>query len=137
MPLFTYDDSLTAPRDEVRFLVGDVDSSEPLLSDPEVDYLVATQPTIQLAAVEAARRIAAARSRLADKTVDGLSISYSQQASAFLKLADTLAATSSTAAPGRNVPLPVATGTSEVPRVRLGMHAHYRFATPEWRQPMA
>ena len=56
----------TNTTDAVRFLVGDTDTTDQLITNEEITYLLATFSEAPLAAVGAARSIAAKFSRLAD-----------------------------------------------------------------------
>lgn len=76
----------SSTRDEVRFLVGDTDTTDQLVSDEEIAYSVAEQPTTMLAAALVAQSIASKFARKADKSVGDLSIAYSQQAKAYQDL---------------------------------------------------
>lgn len=86
--------STAAERDAVRFLVGDTDSSDPLVTDEEIGYALDTEGGINPAAAVAARAIAAKFSRQADKEVGDLSIKLSQKAAAYTTLAKKLTAQS-------------------------------------------
>ncbi len=90
-------DPATSPKDEVRFLVGDTDSTKPLISDEEINYNIvlvygASPPASgnYLPAAYAADGIAAKSARSVDKSVGDLRLSYSQQAKAFRDLATVL-----------------------------------------------
>jgi hypothetical protein len=90
---FTYD--ISTNRGKVRFLVGDTDATDYFLEDNEIDYLLLVWTSVQTAAVEACKAIAAKLSREADKRIGDLSLSMSQRAAAYLTLAKTLAKSSS------------------------------------------
>lgn len=75
--------------DAVRFLVGDVDTDNQLVSDEEIAWALA-QGGVYAAASLIAFTIAAAFSRQADKAVDSLKISYSQKSAQYSKLAGDL-----------------------------------------------
>jgi hypothetical protein len=85
---FTYD--ISTERGQVRFYVGDTDSTDPLLEDAEVDFLLDAEGSVKAAAIAAAETIAAEFSRLADKSVGDLSISQSQKAAQYFALAEWL-----------------------------------------------
>jgi len=74
-------------RDQVRIFVGDVDSTDPLLTDEEITYAVAQGGTVRGAAALAADWIAALFSRRADKSVGDLSLSASQKSKQYAELA--------------------------------------------------
>lgn len=75
--------------DAVRFLIGDTDTDDQLVSDEEITWAL-TQGSVYNAAAICARSIAAVYSRLADKAVDDLQIKYSQKSAQYFKLADSL-----------------------------------------------
>jgi hypothetical protein len=84
------DDPNSSKRDEVRFLIGDTDTSDQLLTDREIDFAVTRHSDANLAAVACALAIAAKYSRLADKAVGDLRLSYSQRSTQYIKLAGEL-----------------------------------------------
>ena len=88
---WTYtNDPENVQRDEVRLLIGDTDSTDEQLSDEEIAYYIAQESDSYSAAASAARGLAAKFARLADMTVDDLSLSYSQRQASYLALAETL-----------------------------------------------
>ena len=86
-------------RDAVRFLVADTDSTDPLITDEEIAYLLDLYTEPPHAAVGAARAIAAKFSRDADqaRSIGDLSLneSLSQKSTQYHHLADHLAGLSS------------------------------------------
>ena len=84
----------SSDRDAVRFLVGDTTSTDPLISDEEIAYLLVLYTEPPNAAVGAARAIAAKFSRESDqaRTVGDLSLSesLSQKSTQYHHLADHL-----------------------------------------------
>jgi hypothetical protein len=86
-------------RDAVRFLVADTDSTDPLITDEEIAYLVALYSEAPLAAVGAARAIAAKFSRESDQARNvgdlSLSESLSQKSAQYHHLGDHLQGLSS------------------------------------------
>ena len=84
-------------KDEVRWLVGDIDSSNPQIQDEEINYVLTLHAdpgadrANYTAASVVARAIAAKYAGKADKTVGGLSIKYSDKRDAYIKLAEDLA----------------------------------------------
>ena len=80
----------TSEKDQVRFLIGDTDKCDPLIGDEEIDYLLTLEGSVFKAAVMACETIAAKFSRLADEKVGDTSVSLSQKADAYLKLAGKL-----------------------------------------------
>lgn len=89
----------SSDRDAVRFLVADTDSTDPLITDEEIAYLIAIYTEAPYAAVGAARAIAAKFSREADqaRTVGDLTLSesLSQKSTQYHHLADHLQGLSS------------------------------------------
>lgn len=71
-------------RDKVRFLVGDTDTTDQLVSDEEIAYLLTEAGDPYRAAHDACMAIAAKFTRKAQsKSVGDLSISYADRAAAF------------------------------------------------------
>jgi hypothetical protein len=84
-----------SPKDEVRFLVGDTNRDDQILSDEEIAYLLTLYPpSAGLAnwecAAEAARAISSKFTNLISKTVGSLSLQYGDKAAQFAELADKL-----------------------------------------------
>ena len=75
---------------KVRFLTGDTDSTDVLLTDEEIEYLLSTHTSISAASVQACYAISAKLSRESDLKVGDLSISKSQRSAAYAKLAKDL-----------------------------------------------
>ena len=80
-------DPTSSTRDEVRFLIGDTDSTDAQLQDLEVDYLLSKYTTAAKAALAACLALASRYARLCDKAVGDLRISYSQRQKQYLDLA--------------------------------------------------
>jgi len=74
----------------VRFEIGDTDSTDPLITDEEIAYLLTQNGTVSLAAVAACEAIAAKFARMVDKAVGDLRLSASQKHAQYLALAATL-----------------------------------------------
>jgi len=85
-------DPTSSTRDEVRFLIGDTDSTDAQLQDLEVDYLLTKYTTAAKAALAACLALASKYARLCDKAVGDLRISYSQRQKHYLDLARELRA---------------------------------------------
>jgi len=85
-------DPASSDRDKVRFLIGDTDSTDQLLQDAEVLYVISEAGgSIYQAAHDAAYAVASKFSRMAtSKSVGDLSLSYSDRAKAFFDLANEL-----------------------------------------------
>lgn len=88
--------------DKVRLLMGDTDSTRPLLTDEEIEYLLSltgsvdpttlryTEAQIRQAAARAADSAAASLWSLADKSIGPTRIALSQRREALIKTADRL-----------------------------------------------
>src|SRR5690606_25432890 len=83
-------DPSSTDRDAVRFLIGDTDTDDPQVSDEEIDYLLTSHGSVNAAALGAARAILARYSRLVDKSVGDLRLSYSQRVSGYKTLVASL-----------------------------------------------
>lgn len=83
-------------NDEVRFLVGDTETTDQLVQDEEIAYAVAEESNNRYAASRIARSIAAKFSRKVDKNIGDLKISYSRRYQQYLDMADELKADAST-----------------------------------------
>lgn len=90
--MWSYDTSLitTTPKYQVRFLIGDTSSAEPLLSDEEIDFSILRRTSVNGAAAMCARSIAAKFGRLSDTTVGPQKFVLSQKFDQYNKLADEL-----------------------------------------------
>jgi hypothetical protein len=77
-------------RDAVRFLVGDTDTTDQLISDEEIAYIVQENPAINRSASESARAIAAKFARLMSRSIGGLSADFSAKYRQYIELADNL-----------------------------------------------
>jgi len=89
--------------DQVRFVIGDTDSANQLLSNAEIDWLISARGNASLAAPNAAEAIAAKLAHESDssKSVGDLSLSLSLSARSqkFYDLADRLIAQAGNYAP--------------------------------------
>lgn len=84
---WTYtNDPLNVPLDELRFLIGDIDGTDPQLTDEELSYLLSTEGAVLPAAIAAVRGLVALFARKTDKSVGDLSVSYSQRAENYRNL---------------------------------------------------
>lgn len=93
--MWTYSgDPASSTKDEVRFLLGDTVQSDPQVSDEEIAYLLSRWADPYTAAAQGAAALSATYTRLIDRTVGTLSISYSQKAAQFATLAKDLRAQS-------------------------------------------
>lgn len=91
---FTYtSDPLNTPLDAVRFLIGDVDSSEPQLQDAEIEWLIelwSAKGSLYYPASMAAEAIAAKYSREVTVSADSQSVGMGELQQKYLSLADRL-----------------------------------------------
>lgn len=94
--MWTYSgDPTDSAKDEVRFLIGDTDSSTQLISDEEINYLVGIHPAVvgsanYLAAAAAARAVAGKYTGAVSKQVGSLRINLAERASQYAELAKSL-----------------------------------------------
>lgn len=77
-------------RDEVRFLVGDTDTSDQQLTDEEIAWLLSEEGSALGAAVLAAEQLAAKFARLASQSTGGISISFGERQTNYAGLASRL-----------------------------------------------
>lgn len=83
-------DPASSTRDAVRFLIGDTDTSDQLISNEEINYFVTEFANARRAASEAARAVAAKYARLMSRSIGGLSADFSAKYRQYLELADNL-----------------------------------------------
>lgn len=104
---FTYSgDPTSSPLDETRFLLGDTNSADPLLTNEEINYLLAQYGTPARAAAEGAMTLVAKFSRLCDESAGQVRVSWSQRVTHFKALYDRLSSSAFGA------PIPFAGGIS-------------------------
>lgn len=82
-------------KDQVRFLVQDTVSTDQLLSDNEIRFLLTLEGGPLKAAAKAAETIAAKFARKCDEAVGQVKISFSQKSKQYFELADKLKRSSS------------------------------------------
>ncbi len=87
---FTYSDPATDQKDAVRFLIGDTDPGDALLSDEEITYVLTDEPDTYQAAALAAEHIAAKFAREINQSGDGLSWQGEQLFRHYQELAESL-----------------------------------------------
>lgn len=83
-------DPSSSVRDAVRFLIGDTDTNDQLISNEEIAYFVTEFANARRAASEAARAIAAKFARLMSRSIGGLNADFSAKYRQYLELADNL-----------------------------------------------
>lgn len=121
-------DPSVSDRDKVRFLIGDTDTTDQLVSDEEIAWqLGVVGDNVYQAAHDLCVALAAKFARLAtSKSVGGLSLSYADRSASFYGLADRILDLASR----RDVPTPwidpknIKTATE---RDELGMQGHEFF----------
>lgn len=84
---WTYTDPNVDNVSMVRFLVGDTDRNEQLVSDEEIRSVLSTYTSILLAASKVAYAISAKFAREADKTLGDISIRLTQKSERYLDIA--------------------------------------------------
>jgi hypothetical protein len=87
---WTYANPADDPKDAVRFLIGDTDESDPLISDEEIHYLLIGNTNPYRAAISACRQLAAKFAREVTHSADGLSYSGSDLHKHYITLAEEL-----------------------------------------------
>jgi hypothetical protein len=85
---FTYD--ITTTVGKIRFAIGDTVSSGALLTDAEIEYCYAEQPSIRGAAIMALRGVLAHFKTEMDRSANGFSSSRTQRFQQVKDLLDTL-----------------------------------------------
>lgn len=88
--MWTYDLGLTKAKDQIRLLIGDTESTDPLLQDEEITFHANGQSGLYRQAAACARAIAGTFSRRVDRSVGQLKLSSGQQAKAYHDLAQSL-----------------------------------------------
>lgn len=80
---FSYSgDPGASPLDELRFWIGDTDSTDAQLSDQEIKYLLRSNgDSVTAAALEGCRRLISKYSRYVDQKTGDIDIKYSQRIS--------------------------------------------------------
>lgn len=79
----------SSTKDAVRFLIGDTDTDDQLLSDEEINYTITITGNVYESAHDCAYAVAASFARMAtSKSVGDLSLSYSDRAASFYQVAD-------------------------------------------------
>lgn len=80
---WTYDNTLAASRDQVRFEIQDTDTNDQLFSDEEIDARLAVLVTVPATALDLAKKLLLKFARLVDVTVGKVSESNSQRYQAY------------------------------------------------------
>lgn len=135
----TYSAGGASDKDDIRFLIGDTDSTDWQLQDEEINRVRTQSTSNGEAAVKLARALAARYSRLVTTTLnDGLKVEYSDKAQHYHDLAKVLAEQ----AGGIVAAIPYVGGISEAeedidvadtdlvqPTFKKGMHDHRKSST--------
>jgi hypothetical protein len=96
----------SSDRDAIRFLVGDTDTTEPLIWDEEIDFLITTwlnKNSVYWTASTVAEAIAARFAREITTSADGESLGASELQQKYLDLASRLRVLHQTLLTGGNV----------------------------------
>lgn len=83
---WTYTGPANSDSDAVRFLIGDTLSTDPLLSNEEVAWLLSERGGVYPAAIQACETLAAKFARMTDTVVDDVEVKASQRAKQFREL---------------------------------------------------
>lgn len=78
--------------DAIRFVIGDTDTTDQLLSNEEITYMITTYGDSRHAASESCRAIAAKFARLMNRSIGGLSADFSAKYRQYLELAESIEA---------------------------------------------
>jgi len=77
-------------KDEVRFLIGDTDTSEQQISDEEINYLIDSESTAIGSAIKACRNLMAKYARKFSQSVGKVRLEYDQLINHYKMLCETL-----------------------------------------------
>lgn len=126
---WTYSMALTGNNDIVRYLVGDVDTTDQLVQDEEIAFAVSQNPNVRLAAAEIADRIALKFARGVTTRVGETQVNYSDRAKPYAALAKQLRLEA-----GLRSALPYAGGISIADKA--GQNAHTDRVAPAFTRQM-
>lgn len=116
---WSYDDAQSTDKDFVRFLVGDTDSTDQLVSDEAIARQLADQGDPYQAAAMICDGLASRFGRVSTITIDGFTVSGKDRAEQFRAQASTLRRTAATASPGAlGTPYVGGTSRSEIEAVQ-------------------
>ena len=85
---WSYDPNLSTDKDQVRFNIGDTDSTDQQLSDEEINALLVSTGSVQAASVKACEGLIAKYARYAAQATGGISIQWNQLQDHYRKLID-------------------------------------------------
>jgi len=80
-------DPANSNLDNVRVKVGDIDTTDQLVTDEIINFAISDEPTLNKAAAYVFRHLSAKFARKADKNVGDLKITFSQLAKQYLEQA--------------------------------------------------
>jgi hypothetical protein len=90
-PVWSYSgDPVATPKDTVRFLLGDTDPSDPLLSDQAIAFLITSWVNVYSAAAAGAEQIAGQFAREVTNSGDGVTIDFDRLQEKYMILAGQL-----------------------------------------------
>ena len=90
-------DPANSTNDSIRFLIGDTDTNDRLITDEEIAYIVTQQGSVNRSASECCRAIAAKFARNMNRSIGGLQADFAAKYRQYLELADNLRAKDETA----------------------------------------
>lgn len=130
---WTYNSDFTTTRDQIRVMVGDVDSTDPLLNDSEIAQAYALEETVLDASILAAQWAAAKMARDPDTNFDGISTKRSQRHAMMLETISRLEARK--ARGNIDFTPPSSSEISQVRDVYVGLPVEHQFGetkSPTW-----
>lgn len=77
-------------RTTIRFLIGDTDTNDQLISNEEIAYIVTQQGSVNRSASECCRAIAAKFARNMSRSIGGLQADFAAKHRQYLAMADNL-----------------------------------------------
>lgn len=83
-------DPSTSDKDAVRYLVGDTDEDNPLITDSEINYVLSIESNVVRASAIVAENIAGKFSRKVDRSIGDYSESFSDLSQQYFNLAERL-----------------------------------------------
>lgn len=84
---WTYDVALPTNKDKVRLLTGDVDTTDQLISDEGIAFLLTQEPNVYLAASATASAIAGGLARKISRSIGDVSVALQQQYEHYVEIA--------------------------------------------------
>lgn len=137
---WTYDDTLPTKRDTLRLMVGDTDQADQLVTNEAMGFALSRNSTLEAAAAQVCRQIAARFAREVDTSADGFRSSASQRYKHFKELAERFEAEAKAEKVSRIAGSPFADPRQQAPSndpankrdgfFRVGMHDHNGRDTP-------